>query len=465
VVATARRSAGPVDSAPDAELLRAFVRTRDEDAFTELVRRLGPMVLAVCRRVSGNHHLAEDSFQAAFLVLARRASDVRPELVRGWLYGVAVRSAREARTVSARRLARETPVPAVPDRADEPADQPDADALRILDEEIANLPEHLRAALLLCELEGVSRKRASQRLGIPEGTLSSRLAKARKLLAERLRKRGVCAPAAGLGVLAYAALAPRLVARTSALLDATAPLPAAVATISHRVLRTMLLNKLQTVSGALLFTFAVFVGGWLLAADPSVPAASPPASERQTLKAWTAADAPADPLRQLEALKWHLLRVDVEKRTLHISDTPAARAWDRNTGGLILSSADSQISMRELPVAKDATITLDGKKAELKNLHAGHNLTLKFAADKPTVTAIEATTPPRAGYVVKEVNVDKGTIVVTRSGDDKPLTLTVTPDAFLPDIGALKSLKVGSHVQLHLAVENGALVVKDLRVR
>ena len=73
------------------------------------------------------------------------------------------------------------------------ATPPDADALRALDEEVAGLPEHLRAAVVLCELDGESRRDAAARLGVPEGTLSSRLAKGRKLLADRLRKRGVTA--------------------------------------------------------------------------------------------------------------------------------------------------------------------------------------------------------------------------------------------------------------------------------
>ncbi len=174
------RPAEPDDT--DGELVQRFARDRDEAAFAELVRRFGPMVLGVCRRVARGS--AEDAFQAAFVVLARRAADVRPrEAVRGWLYGVAVRTAREARAVSARRLAREVPVAVVPDRAAEPAETPDPDALRILDEEVAGLPDHLRVAVVLCELDGVSRKDAAARLGIPEGTVSSRLAKARKLLA------------------------------------------------------------------------------------------------------------------------------------------------------------------------------------------------------------------------------------------------------------------------------------------
>ena len=167
----------------DADLLGRLLATRDEQAFTLLVRRHGPMVFGVCRRVTGDHHLAEDAFQAVFVVLAAKAGSVRPRAaLPAWLYGVAYRTALRARTMSDRRRRRETPVETLPEPAFETIDPVEnSDVAAILDEEIARLPEPLRVAVVFCELEGRSRQEAAGHLGRPEGTLSSRLAKARKL--------------------------------------------------------------------------------------------------------------------------------------------------------------------------------------------------------------------------------------------------------------------------------------------
>ena len=199
--------------APDRDLLARFVATRDEEAFEEIVRRHGPMVLGVCRRVTGRAHDAEDAFQAAFLVLARRAAHVgRPESLANWLYGVAWRTARAART--ARRRTEERVVPSAPDPVAPPPDDT-AELRRIVDEELARLPDKLRAAVVLCELEGLSRAAAAAQLGVPEGTLSSRLAAARKALAARLARRGIAAVAGTLATaLGGSAVTPALTRAT-----------------------------------------------------------------------------------------------------------------------------------------------------------------------------------------------------------------------------------------------------------
>src|SRR5262245_26719299 len=100
-------SAAAADPPGDRQLLRAFVASRSEPAFAEIVRRHGPTVLGVCRRVLGHAQDAEDAFQAVFLVLARRAGAIRGANLAGWLYGVAVRTARGVRLMRDRRQKRE----------------------------------------------------------------------------------------------------------------------------------------------------------------------------------------------------------------------------------------------------------------------------------------------------------------------------------------------------------------------
>src|SRR5262245_59996401 len=93
---------------PDGELLERFISQRDEGASTVLLRRHGPMVLGVCRRVLRNEADAEDAFQATFLVFVRKASSIRPRgMVGNWLYGVAHNTARKARAMSTKRSEKE----------------------------------------------------------------------------------------------------------------------------------------------------------------------------------------------------------------------------------------------------------------------------------------------------------------------------------------------------------------------
>jgi predicted DNA-binding protein (UPF0251 family) len=175
--------------------------------------------------------------------------------------------------MSARRRTREVPTPTLPECPVSAQDEPDPDVLRTLDEEVATLPDHLRAAVVLCELDGLSRKDVAVRLGIPEGTLSSRLAKARQILADRLRKRGIALGAAGLGwalgQLASATVPLRLASTTTALVDGAVPIPQVVAALSQGVLRTMFLFKLKTVAVS-----AFLLGIACIAARAMLPEAS-----------------------------------------------------------------------------------------------------------------------------------------------------------------------------------------------
>lgn len=142
----------------DGELLEGFIRSRDEAAFEALVRRHGPMVLGVCRRVLGNQHDAEDAFQATFLVLVRKASSIVPrQLVANWLCGVACNTALKAKALVAKRRLREKQMVVLPEAQ---VASPDVtnDLQRLLDQELSRLPAKYRVPLVLCELEGKTYK-------------------------------------------------------------------------------------------------------------------------------------------------------------------------------------------------------------------------------------------------------------------------------------------------------------------
>src|SRR6266853_432622 len=173
----------------DCELLARFLSSRDDNALAALVRRHAPMVWGVCCRLLYNRHDAEDAFQATFLVLVRKAADVPRQAVANWLYGVARQTAVRVRATAAKRGRRETQVVNMPEPTG--TEVRDADWQSVLDEELSRLPDHYRGVLVLCDLEGMTRKDAARQLGLPEGTVASRLARARALLARRLARHGL----------------------------------------------------------------------------------------------------------------------------------------------------------------------------------------------------------------------------------------------------------------------------------
>src|SRR4051794_33095221 len=168
-------AAAPDDTASDRELLRRFAERRDEAAFASLMRRHGPMVLRVCRRLLPHGPDAEDAFQATFLTLAKKAGAVRwHDSAAGWLHGVARNTARRARDAAARRARHERGAPARAG-ADPLAEMSARELLGALDEELSRLPRQYREPLVLCYLEGAARDEAARRLGCPLGTLKGRL--------------------------------------------------------------------------------------------------------------------------------------------------------------------------------------------------------------------------------------------------------------------------------------------------
>jgi RNA polymerase sigma factor (sigma-70 family) len=185
----------------DAVLLRRFADSRDPQAFETLVRRHGPMVEGVCRRILGNLHDAEDAFQAAFLVLARKAALVQePDRLANWLYGVAYRVAHKARQKATRRNQRDRQSEAMPNSTDL-LDFEWMELQSALDDELNRLPEKYRAPLVLCYLCGKTNIEAAELLGWPGGSISARLARAREALRRRLNRRGLSLSAGLLALL------------------------------------------------------------------------------------------------------------------------------------------------------------------------------------------------------------------------------------------------------------------------
>ncbi len=278
----------------DEQLLTAFAERRDETAFAALVRRHGPMVLGVCRRVLGHEQDAEDAFQASFLVLAQRASSLRKQsALASFLYGTAFHLASKVKRAAGRRRKYEGQTP--PRSAADPTDALLWSEVRaLLDEEVARLPERYRCVFALCCLEELTQAEAGRRLGLKEGTVASRLTQARKRLAQRLRQHGVelaaVLAATGLAAQPVSALPTRLMATTiNAALAAVAGesvapvISPSVAELAQCATATMAVSKAKIVA-ALLLTATLLAGagvwvcGILAMTQPTEPQTKAPAT-------------------------------------------------------------------------------------------------------------------------------------------------------------------------------------------
>jgi RNA polymerase sigma factor (sigma-70 family) len=263
----------------DGRLLERFAATRDERAFAALVERHGPLVWGVGRRILGESTAAEDVFQAAFLLLARRPDAVRKGTSVGcFLYGAACRIALKARVAAARRRAHERraagfrPSPA-------PSDPAWRELMAVLDEELRRLPEAYRAPLVACYLQGRTRDEAARELGWSVGTLRRRLDRARELLRLRLTRRGATL-AAGLCATAVvpdvtAAVPPELAAAVTRAATGGTLAPAVAALLPAGPSRVKLWAGLFTLVGGLA-AGAGLLGSPATADRPTAPAPNPP---------------------------------------------------------------------------------------------------------------------------------------------------------------------------------------------
>jgi RNA polymerase sigma factor (sigma-70 family) len=274
-----RAATGPgSDEVPDAELLDRFFTGNDAAAFELLVWRHAGRVLALCQRVVGDRHEAEDAVQATFLVLARKGASIGKGTSLGsWLFKVAYRIALDARHKRARTVAG-AGCPRVRLSADPAREAADRELACVLDEEVDRLPEKLRAAFLLCHAEGKTNEQAAREIGCPVGTLVSRLARARERLRLRLARRGFgrdgtlpALPVAG-GVAELVSGTTQAALQFAATGALAGVVPAGVAELTRRALRPMLLNKLRACAVALAVAACLVMAGPYLVPTQAAPA-------------------------------------------------------------------------------------------------------------------------------------------------------------------------------------------------
>jgi RNA polymerase sigma factor (sigma-70 family) len=343
----------------DGRLLERFAAQREEAAFAALVRRHGPMVLHVSRRVLRHHEDAEDVFQAAFLALARRPASIRKGAsVACWLHSVAYRLALRARRKAQKRQEREVRDARAAD-ADPLAQLTARELLTLVDEELQKLPEKFRAPLLYCYFQEKTHRRAAQLLDCPLGTLRSRLERARELLRARLARRGVSLSAA----LLTAALAPRpAAAAEAALVERT--IQAGVQIAAGKVADGVTANAvalsrqagagpcatpIKLVFALVLAGFGVALGAGLLAplSDPDRPEPQPTTTARATPQdeqAKIPTDLHGDPLPPGALVRLGTIRFRHPNGVSCLDFTPDARAlvtgcfdgavrlWDTSSG-------------------------------------------------------------------------------------------------------------------------------------
>ena len=362
----------------------AFLGSRDSR--TPLLPSCGgaaPMVWSVCRRLLHNHHDAEDAFQATFLVLVRKAAGVPRRAVADWIYGVARQTAVRLRATAAKRGRRETQVVNMPEPTT--PEVRDADWQAVLDEELSRLPDHYRGVIVLCDLEGMTRKEAARQLGIPEGSVASRLARARAMLARRLTQRGVALSGGALvavlsqkvgsagvplSVVESTIAAASLVSAGKA---ASGAISVKVGALTEGVMKAMLFNKLKSALVVVLILGILATGATILTCrtaaghDDKKPAAETPVEpaakqekekDKEAFTAWG---------KEINGLQAGLGFRPGQKRAYHQGEAVGLVLRVRNVGKEAVEFKHIYAFFLENP----PTITdADGKTVELLKLAA-----------------------------------------------------------------------------------------------
>ncbi len=311
----------------DGDLIRRFVESRDQNAFELLVWRHGEMVLGVCQRLLHNDHEAEDAFQAVFLVLAQKAHSIRSGNVAGWLYRI-------ARRVSARSLRGRVPSCELQTAATGTNSNPieELERTEILDEEIARLPFRLRQPVLICYLAGRSAEEAAREINCPRGTILSRLSSARKILSERLKRRGVELPVVA-AVVGYGLRGEQVFATLKAALRFTSnnSLTDPVTLLANGVIKDMIRRTSMHILGLVTVAFGL-VGGlnWVVAqGDKKTPVDVPLAQGQERREKADLKKEPADKDEQLKK-RMNDLRNELDRVSSVLEDLQKKRVVRRN---------------------------------------------------------------------------------------------------------------------------------------
>ncbi len=246
---------GGLSPMSDAQLLYRYAQLGEGSAFHLLMKRHGPLVWGVCQRLLHCDHDADDAFQATFLVLSKKASSLRhPQALPSWLYGVAHRISRKVRS----RKRYHPPLEAAPEPSVIPAD---VLLLReqslLMDEAVLALPGDLRNVFLLCDVEELTAQAAAHRLNIPEGTVSSRLHRARQRLQGLLQQRGITSAVSASALLTAGGIPEALAAQTAQSI-LTSTTTASIQALAYGALTTMFWMKCSAV---LLATASIGIAG------------------------------------------------------------------------------------------------------------------------------------------------------------------------------------------------------------
>jgi hypothetical protein len=383
----------------------------------------------------------------------------------------------------------------------------------LLDEELGRLPDRYRLPIVLCDLEGKTLKEAAGQLAWPRGTVATRLTRGRGMLAKRLTGRGLTLTGSGLAAVlspaaASAGMPAGLILATvraasafaAAQTEAAGAVSTTVAALTEGVLKAMLLSRLKIATALGLLLAVLGLGAPLTPRPTLVQAQGPVQAKKEEAPKEKPPPEPAGLRDYLQTQCWTLTRVNAVKNTLDLHFSPDTSGPFPATPGMFgqlaapasKKDADkmpaikgppgkfplwrSGLSFDGLPLAREAKILIDGQERKAADLKAGMRLWLYLEKERLAVARVVAMTKvaTQVFYILEGVDAKARTIAVVAGGNR--FTLSVPEGASIyeewtdysgakPDRRDLKlsDLTPLTALVLHLAVEEGRVVVKNIR--